>query len=152
MSRCDECGAEFDPICRYCAETRLAEVVARHNGDMMVVVEDRRALAARLGEVSKTWERLLETSAAVEKERDELEAELQGARAAICSLVTRENALAARVARLEAAMEPPPYLRRKYLAELMANAKFDGFDDAIGAMDGLLHAIRAAAGLGSKEG
>lgn len=89
--------------------------------------------------------------ATVEKERDIERSRANDARDKMYNNVAGLNAALTRVKALEAALEPTAEVRREYVIELMANAEFDETADAIVAMDGLLHAIRARAGL-TKEG
>lgn len=93
--------------------------------------------------------------AAVEKERDEAGERYEQTlvhMAENCAERCKErDAANERVRALEAALEPTAEVRREYVIELMANAEFDETADAIVAMDGLLHAVRARAGL-MKEG
>jgi uncharacterized coiled-coil DUF342 family protein len=89
--------------------------------------------------------------AVVEKERDAGNAAVKHLAELVRAAAEDYTAANARVKELEAALDPTVDVRREYVAELMANTEFDETADAIMAMDGLLHAIRARAGL-TKEG
>lgn len=88
---------------------------------------------------------------ALENERDAALARVKALEASEASLTRLAQENNSRIAVLEAALEPTAEGRQEYVVALMASADFDETEDAIVAMDGLLHAIRARAGL-TKEG